>query len=524
MPSLVELQYNPYIPRLSILLNGKQPSDLSQLIQYSDEDIWQWCNEIFDALYSEIRDDFVISFTGYKSDMEILDICRKPNPHCLGIKHQEFIISEPVQKRLGQMNQAIKTSGVSSYHKTGINASFYLSDEMSRFKNDVQGIDISNLFCAVNVSIRKDINSSGNANEYIFALFENKDSVDKVLAKYSSSNTLMFMIYVGKSKKLTDVKKNIFVFETDELGIIETVFDCLLRIPLLIALRDCVKSIPPSSTVFQKARVVAAVNPIVNVDFPLPIEVGKSVRIVTTLDPPVGQIPKLEYRVQNESIATCDGMNVYGKSAGETKLEAYLVGEKNPFEIKSITVIKRNRITKLMLSETDLTLGVNDKKVINCDYAPYDADNVSEIKWKSTNPSVVKVDSNGRLLAVGSGEAKIICTAENVSEQCICSVKPYLSDFVIETELEENLLRMLPLEEKALKIKSIPNNAIDGKIIVKSSNTNIVNVVGQKLFAKTKGEATITVSNANKRISKSFIVIVGKPKRGFFQKIFRKSN
>ena len=41
MPNVVQVKYNPYIPRLSILIDGKQPSEFSQLVQYSDEDIWQ---------------------------------------------------------------------------------------------------------------------------------------------------------------------------------------------------------------------------------------------------------------------------------------------------------------------------------------------------------------------------------------------------------------------------------------------------------------------------------------------------
>ena len=80
----------------------------------------------------------------------------------------------------------------------------------------------------------------------------------------------------------------------------------------------------------------------------------------------------------------------------------------------------------------------------------------------------------------------------------------------------------MPMQELNLKIKTIPNDSIDGKIVVKSSDCGIVNVVGQKLLAKNKGEATITVSNATNRITKVFKVIVGKPKKGFFQKLFGK--
>ena len=124
MASLVELQYNPYVPRLKVLINGKQPSDYSRLIQYSNEDIWQWCNEILDVIYSEIRDDFVVSFTGYKSDADLLTFAAKRSPYCLGVKQQEYVVNEPLQKRLGKINQFIKNSGNTSYKKTVVRASF----------------------------------------------------------------------------------------------------------------------------------------------------------------------------------------------------------------------------------------------------------------------------------------------------------------------------------------------------------------------------------------------------------------
>lgn len=63
MPRMVEIEYNPYIPQLQIVIDGLQPPDFSRLIQYSDEDIWQWAHEIVDTIYAEVRDDFILSFT-----------------------------------------------------------------------------------------------------------------------------------------------------------------------------------------------------------------------------------------------------------------------------------------------------------------------------------------------------------------------------------------------------------------------------------------------------------------------------
>lgn len=42
MATQINMQYNPYLPRLTVLIDGKQPSEYSRLTQFADEDIWKW--------------------------------------------------------------------------------------------------------------------------------------------------------------------------------------------------------------------------------------------------------------------------------------------------------------------------------------------------------------------------------------------------------------------------------------------------------------------------------------------------
>ena len=102
-------------------------------------------------------------------------------------------------------------------------------------------------------------------------------------------------------------------------------------------------------------------------------------------------------------------MSVFGKAKGRTTLEVYRYGEKKPFYTQDIDVFVRNRITKIILSEDDITLGVGDSFRIRREYVPDNADNVNQIIWKSSNEQVAKVDQTGRVLATGTGSCKIIC-------------------------------------------------------------------------------------------------------------------
>lgn len=68
MATNVQIQFNPFQQQLNILIDGKQLSEYSCLIQFADEDIWQWHSEILDALYNELQDNFLLTFIGTETD------------------------------------------------------------------------------------------------------------------------------------------------------------------------------------------------------------------------------------------------------------------------------------------------------------------------------------------------------------------------------------------------------------------------------------------------------------------------
>jgi hypothetical protein len=245
---------------------------------------------------------------------------------------------------------------------------------------------------------------------------------------------------------------------------------------------------------------------------------------MTSFDPPIGTAPKLIYKVRNDKIASCDGLSVYGIHEGKSILEIYKTGSKQPFFTKEIKVLKRNRITKLILSEDTLLLGVNDQTKLTVDYYPSDADNASSIIWKSSDESVIKIDEKGNITAVGVGNCRVLCTAENISAQCACTVKPYLEELRIDFDITEDIA-MIQLQELPLTVECIPCDCVDGEIIMISSNYDVVNIANNTLLAKNVGNATITIKNHSGRISRSFNVVVTKKqqqkkKSGFFKSLF----
>ena len=443
MSSLVELRYNPYKPLLKIKINGNKPNEFSRLIQFADEDIWNWCDEILDIIYSEIKDDFYLGFTGREQDVEIMRYISENNSHCIGYKANGFEINDNLQKRMGKLNQLIIKNDINSYRKTLINANFIISTSCNKVAKEIKTLDINNLFCSVKIHIA-DIKILENQKEGCFFIIDdNIHYAYKKLEAYRGKQKV-FVIILGVRNQIIKISEKAFVYEIAEEYLFNTIFNCFLLQSLLLAFRNCIQSLEGNE---KDIAEILRIEPAINIAVDTDVEVGKSNKITIHLIPNIGALPNLFFKVRNGSIASCDGMNLYGLREGKTQLEAYKEGEEKPFLIKDINAIKRNRITKLILADDTLALGIGDKRKIKCDYIPEDADNTNKIMWKSSDETVACVDNMGNIMARKEGTSRIMCIAENVSATCICTIKPYLSDICIKTELDNDELKMEPLEE-----------------------------------------------------------------------------
>lgn len=523
MDVIVTLTYDPYIPQLNILINGKHPPEYSRLVQYADEDIWMWHNKIWDTLYSELKDDFYVHFIGTNMDAEIIKYYCNLYNHCVGFEFSEFVINDSLQKRLGNLNQYIRKNGIISYSKTIIDAIFILSSDTQLFLNEIKNIDINNLFCSTHIKTftEKSINLGDTSESYVFALVSDISKGLDLIHKFNSKNPV-FLICIGEKNKLIQINESVVAYETTAENILFTIFNCFLWFPLLKAFRLCYTSIQKTNAGKDDFKIICAIEPLAKVAVETNIEVGKSNPILVTFNPPVQNEPKIIFKVLNESIATTNDMCVFGRQAGSTQLEAYRYGSKKPFETITINVLKRNRIKKLILDEDEIILGVGDAKKLQCTYSPLNADNIQDIAWSSTDESVISIDKYGNMNGLSVGSCRIICTAENISAQCYCQVKPYLENLSINFPENKDTLFLEPMQEYEMLITKTPIDSIDSKLLIKSSDCNIANVIGNRIIAKNRGTAIITISNSTKRKNINFSVVVEKKKFKFLKSLFNK--
>ena len=359
MATQINMQYNPYLPRLTVLIDGKQPSEYSRLTQFADEDIWKWHSEILNVLYNEVRDEFFVIFTGTEWSIDIMKFECEQNLHCIGFSSELPPVNIPFQKRLGMLNQLVKNNTEIRFQSTIIESDFVIFPEFQSYLEEIKNIEISNLFCSTRVQILDRSNNcfENKQNTFLFILVKNLSEGEAAARKYNSDNSV-FLIYQGTETKLKKIDNTYLAYECETPEVISVILNCFLSFPLMLAFRNCIQSISCGTEInFSK---LMAIEPVVSVKIQKTIETGKSNIIQIAVDPPLSSPPQVIFRVLDNTIATTDNLCVFGVKPGRTQLEAYYYGNKKPFQVCEINVIQRNRIKKIILNDDELILGAGD--------------------------------------------------------------------------------------------------------------------------------------------------------------------
>ncbi len=123
----------------------------------------------------------------------------------------------------------------------------------------------------------------------------------------------------------------------------------------------------------------------------------------------------------------------------------------------------------------------------------------ARIAWTSSNPGVATVDNNGKVTAVGAGDATITASVDGISTivgiHVISTDKPLTG-----ISLNKNTLSLETKKTETLIVTYIPSDTTDSKTVTwTSSNTNVATVDNNgKVTAVTAGTAVITAKVGDK--------------------------
>lgn len=204
----------------------------------------------------------------------------------------------------------------------------------------------------------------------------------------------------------------------------------------------------------------------------------------------------------NSNIIKVQNGKIYAVGTGTADLIMTLPSGR---KISVSVTVKKPDIT-LSLSKTAMTLGVGESSFVSAI-----TKNVKgNLKYTSSNSTVVSVDQKGRITAKKNGTAKItVSNADNTkSVSCNITVKPAPSGI----EFEEPVIT-LGVGEKFKLDYVIPNNTVSSSVTFNSSNAQVALVNSSTGFvtARKTGTAVVTVKTHNGKTSNCKVVVKYSP-------------
>lgn len=260
-------------------------------------------------------------------------------------------------------------------------------------------------------------------------------------------------------------------------------------------------------TVTKKVNVVAAsgVNSVTGVKLnvtSLTISVGKNGSLSAIVSPSDATNKAVTWSSSNESVAlvsskgkvvgvgvgsavitvtTQDGnktamANVTVKRASSSSSSGSSSGSSSSGGSSSGSSSKYKKVTKISINSDDFTVKVGNTKSLTYTISPSNATN-KKVSWDTSNPSVAKVNSAGKVTGVGAGTAYItIKSVDGVSDKVKVVVTKRNPIKATKITLSPSSLTLNVGAKKTVTATVSPSNASIKTITWVSHNTNIAKV------------------------------------------------
>ena len=233
---------------------------------------------------------------------------------------------------------------------------------------------------------------------------------------------------------------------------------------------------------------------VINSEKSLDLFVGDETSVVAELDP-VGA-GNVTFVSSDESVVTVDGKgNVVAVGEGEANITISFDGDYKYNAADDVTVtVSVSKIDTSIGVNDELELFVGDEDIIVAELTPSDAGNLT---FTSSDESVVTVDEDGSVVAVGEGEANITVSFDGddkyVASEAIITVTVSKVDTII--SVKKDSLDMFVGDENIIIAGLDPEEA--GNLTFISSDESVVTVDDEgNVKAVSEGETIITVSFA----------------------------
>ena len=238
------------------------------------------------------------------------------------------------------------------------------------------------------------------------------------------------------------------------------------------------------------------------------IKTGDKFQLKASVSPKKASNKKVTYKSSNPSVAKVSSKGaITALKSGTAKITATAMdgtGKSARCTVRVENKVSAVNVSKVSLSETNLSLKPGDTKKVSAVITPANASNKTLV-WKSSDQEVVTVDQNGTIKAVSEGTATVKVTAHNgISAEC--SVKSAYSGEPktpeqLEQALSSKMLTHITYSSDSADQIVIPSGDYSDKTLEINAPKAEVNNSGQfkKVVINAIAENTYT-ENANNLI------------------------
>ena len=223
----------------------------------------------------------------------------------------------------------------------------------------------------------------------------------------------------------------------------------------------------------------------------LTLDEGESKTITATITPSDATDQEVLWESSDTSVATVDGGQVTGVKAGTAVITATT---KDGGKTASCTVTVIAHAKSVSLNKTSLRLEKGTSETLQATVLPENTTDKS-IVWSSSDESVAKVAEDGKVTAMGPGNATILVETVDGGKQAECAVTVTVS--VSSLSLDPSDLQMKVGETSTLALTISPEDATERDITWSSSSPSVATVKDGVVTAVKSGSTRITAKAGN---------------------------
>lgn len=235
------------------------------------------------------------------------------------------------------------------------------------------------------------------------------------------------------------------------------------------------------------------------------VKVGGTLKLGVTFTPENTTEKKLKWESANSKIATVSNGVISGMKAGYTLVT--VTTSNNIIKNVFVEVYEETDVTGITVTPTQKTIVQGNTYQLKATVLPSSAAN-KKVKWTSSNESVVKVYSTGKIKGIKAGKAVITCTSLSNSKKATCVVT--VKKRTLSVKLNRSKLSLAQGKKFKLKATIKSNYGASPKLSWSSSNNSVAEVnQSGVVIAKKKGTCKIkvrTTDGSNKSASCSITV------------------